>query len=268
MLPTLEVLADGKAHRLAELRDALAVKFRLTEADREGLLPSGGQSKFDNRVAWAIVHMAFAQLLSRPARGVLQIRDRGQTILKSKPERIDLKILRQFPEYEAARSRKRDSGSESPDEPTGASPEETLRQSVANLRAALASELLERIKSNSPRFFEHLVLDLMKQLGYGDRLADSGEQVGRSGDGGIDGMIKEDRLGLDVIYLQAKRWESPVGASVVREFSGRARPGWCEEWRLDRNQHIYKGSSIGIQQERQEDRPDRRSGTGRFDDRT
>lgn len=221
MLPTLEVLADGQPRPVSHLREALAQRLSLSEADRSEPLPSGRQSRFDNRVAWTMVHLAFAQLISRPERGVVKITERGIKLFASKPERVDLRTLRQYPEYDLARRPQRGGDDDSENVASAiASPEEILEKSISDLRTALAVDLLERIKAKPPTFFERLVLDLMQSLGYGNRLLDWGEQLGGSGDRGLDGVIKEDRLGLDVIYLQAKRWDSPVGPSIVREFLG------------------------------------------------
>ena len=222
MLPQLESLADGKPHSIREVADAVAKKLSVTNGERAERIPSGGQTKFANRIAWVGVHLSFAKLIVRPARGLMQITPRGLEVLKSKPARIDLRFLRQFPEHEEARKRKRESnddGADAPEKETG-SPLETLERSYLELRTALAAELLETIKARPPEFFEKLVLDLMQRIGYGRFVGDAAQHLGGSGDGGVDGLIQEDKLGLDVIYLQAKRWSSPVGASTVREFLG------------------------------------------------
>lgn len=223
MLPVLKALADGKPRPIRDVSDSVAESMGISAEDRNELLPSGIQSKWSNRIAWVGTHFNFAGLITRPARAVIQITDRGQQVLKSNPKRVDLKVLQQFPEYLAARSRKKEDEASAPqeaeDEPT-APPLETLEKSYDDLRKALASELIDLVKSKPAIFFERLVLQLMQRLGYGSLVADAAEHVGGTGDGGIDGLIKEDKLGLDVIYIQAKRWEAPVGSKVVREFLG------------------------------------------------
>lgn len=221
MLPALRHLADGQSHSVAALRDHLAKHFGLSADDRAEKLPSGRQSRFDNRVAWVGVHLSFARLIQRPGRGLVQITEQGISFLSTKPTRLDLQTLRQLPHYlEARGGNARDSAKSVPDETESVSPEELIDQAASELRAALTEELLELIKTRPPVFFEQLVLDLMQALGYGHELIDSSERLGRGGDQGLDGVIREDRLGLDVIYLQAKRWSSSVGASIVREFLG------------------------------------------------
>lgn len=222
MLPTLEALVDQKPHTSREVADSVAARLKVSDAERKELLPSGVQSKFTNRVAWVKTHLGFARLLTSPARGQMQISTRGLEVLAKKPARIDLKFLRQFPEYLEARGGKKDSPEPSPELPdagTG-SPLETLQKSFADLRTTLAAELLDTIKARSPQFFERLVLELMQKLGYGSFISDATEHLGRSNDRGLDGVIREDKLGLDVIYIQAKRWEGAVGPATVREFIG------------------------------------------------
>ena len=222
MLPTLEALADQKPHSIREVGDFVAKALNVSDDERRELLPSGVQTKFVNRVSWVKVHLGFAKMVTSPARGQMQITPRGLEVLAAKPKRIDLKFLRQFPEYLEARDAKREEPGESNDssDKEQASPLETVERSMSDLRQALVVELLETIKSRSPHFFELLVLELMQKLGYGSFVGESGEHLGKGGDRGIDGVIREDKLGLDVIYLQAKRWEGPVGPATVREFLG------------------------------------------------
>ncbi|MCX7791087.1 MAG: restriction endonuclease, partial [Chloroflexaceae bacterium] len=206
----------------------------LTEAERAELLPSGVQPKFDNRVGWARTHLGKALLLESPKRGWFRITERGRAALAQNPPRIDMAFLSQYPEYQAFRSRGRamENGVAGAGEAAEevASPEERLEASYQALRGALAQELLEKVKQVSPRFFERLVVDLLVAMGYGGSRRDAGQAIGRSGDGGIDGIINEDRLGLDVVYIQAKRWEQTVSRPEVQAFAGslegvRARKG-------------------------------------------
>lgn len=223
MLPLLRIAADGKEHSLAEARDLLAAEFKLSSADREELLPSGRQSRFGNRVAWAKVYLQQAGLLLSPRRGQFQISDRGRELLKAPPERIDIKFLERYPEFAEFRSRK----AEVEVEPRVAStetdletPEEALETAYMKMRAGLASELLGRVKAGSDRFFERLVLELLLKMGYGGSRSDAGQAVGKSGDEGIDGIISQDRLGLEVVYLQAKKWDGTVGRPEIQKFVG------------------------------------------------
>lgn len=234
MLPMLQIAADGAEHRLSDAIEALAKQLRLSEAERAELLPSGIQPKFDNRVGWARTHLGKALLLESPKRGWFCISERGRAALAQKPARIDMAFLSQYPEYMAFRSKGRaaDNGTAEVVDAAEevASPEETLEASYQALRGTLAQELLERVKQVSPRFFERLVVDLLVAMGYGGSRRDAGQAIGRSGDGGIDGIINEDRLGLDVVYIQAKRWEHTVSRPDVQSFAGslegvRARKG-------------------------------------------
>lgn len=224
MRPVLQIMADGKPHPIRELSEAVARAMGVSEVDRAERLPSGAQSKWANRIAWVGVHFNLAGLITRPVRGQMQITGRGLKLLTGNPTRIDLRTLRQFPEYQEARRRRKEAaGGEAESdamEETVVPPLETLEKSYDDLRKALASELLDLVKRKPPVFFERLVLQLMQRLGYGSLVTGATEHLGSTGDGGLDGLIKEDKLGLDVIYLQAKRWEGPVGAKVVREFLG------------------------------------------------
>ena len=233
MLPLLKITNDGKEHGFSEVVDALALQFRLTDDDRKELLPSGTQTRFENRVRWAQAYMKKAGLLENPRRGKFRITERGMKVLKENHTGINAKFLRQFPEFlEFQKVSRQDTGQEQEekDEVIVQTPEESLESSYQNLRRALGQELLERSRSCSPRFFEQLVVDLLVAMGYGGSRQDAGQAVGQSGDEGIDGIIKEDKLGLDVVYVQAKRWERTVGRPDVQAFAGslegqRARKG-------------------------------------------
>ena len=236
MLPLLELIGDEQEHSVGQTVEELASHFGLTDAERTELLPSGKQERFHNRVAWARSYLKMASLLDNTGRGRFRITARGRDVLHSHPERIDIKYLMRFPEFAELRLTARqnsrhqeESAEESVDEPTQ-TPEELLETSYQNLRRQLSQELLQRVKAVSPRFFERLVVDLLVSMGYGGSRRDAGQAVGQSGDGGIDGIIKEDKLGLDAVYIQAKRWDSTVGRPVVQAFAGslegqRARKG-------------------------------------------
>jgi restriction system protein len=231
MLPLLRHLADGAERTNQESFDALAQDYNLTDAERAQLLPSGQQTVFRNRVAWAKAHFKRAGLIESPRRGIYRITDRGREVLAKNPERIDLKFLDKFPGHREFRSSsKAESESEATSQVDEMTPEEHIALGYQQIREELAADLLRRIKECAPEFFEQLVVDLLLGMGYGGSRQDAGKAVGRSGDGGIDGIIKEDRLGLDAIYIQAKRWEGVVGRPEIQKFAGalqgqRARKG-------------------------------------------
>jgi restriction system protein len=215
MLPLLKMVRDGQEHSFSVLVDGLAVQLKLTDDDKKEMLPSGGQTKFDNRVRWAGTFLKKAGLLESTGRGKICITKRGLDLLKSNPPSINAKFLEQYPEFLEFRSASRHSNKQSEVEDDGPAqtPQEMLESSYLNLRRNLAQELMERVKNCPPRFFEKLVVDLLVAMGYGGSRRDASQAVvGRSGDEGIDGIIKEDKLGLDVVYIQAKRWEATVGS--------------------------------------------------------
>ncbi len=221
MLPLLRIIGDGKEHSLRELIEKLAEQFRLSEDERKELLSSGVQAKFDNRVGWARTYLKKAGLLESTARARFCITDRGREVLKKSPAEINVKFLKQFPEFlefqnVSRPSREKDANDEEPEH----TPEETLESSYQSLRRELAQQILEQVKRSSPEFFERMVVDLLVAMGYGGSRSDAGRAIGQSGDGGIDGIINEDRLGLDVVYVQAKRWETTVGRPIVQTFAG------------------------------------------------
>ncbi len=219
MLPLLRMAADGSEHSLTEARDELAGHFRLSDIERTEPLPSGRQPKFANRVAWAKSYLQQAGLLLTPRRGHFLNSDRGRAVLTSPPPRIDIKFLEQFPEFVEFRTPKAEVGGELVDvlanQTESETPEESLEAAHLKMRVGLASELLGRVKNASPQFFERLVVELLLKMGYGGSRRDAGEAIGRSGDEGIDGVISEDRLGLDVVYLQAKKWDGTVGRPEI-----------------------------------------------------
>jgi restriction system protein len=221
-MPLLNIAADCKEHSLKEARQKIASNMNLTEEELNEPLPSGTQSKFDNRVAWAKIYLAKARVLESPRRAHFIITDRGLDLLRQGHARIDVKVLNQyaeFVEFHTAKSNTSTNGAQ-PGPAMVVTPEENLQVAYLNIRAELASEILERIKQNSPQFFERLVLDVMLALGYGGTLSDAGKLTRQTADEGIDGIIKEDRLGLDVIYLQAKKWEGTVGRPEIQKFVG------------------------------------------------
>ncbi len=223
MVPLLRYVSDDKDHSMSEAREFLAKEFSLSDVELKEMLPSGRQTTFANRVAWAKAYLSQAGLLESPKRGVFKISDRGRSILSKLPEKITVKWLEQFPEFREFRYEKKGNGdvkNKIEDEEQAGTPEETLDQAAEKLRFEVAQQLIKQIKENSPRFFEKLVVDLLVKMGYGGSIKDAGKAIGQSGDEGIDGIIKEDRLGLDLIYIQAKRWESSVGRPELQKFVG------------------------------------------------
>lgn len=221
MLPLLKFISDKQEHSMREAIDHLADFFKLDEQEKKQLLPSGQQSTFDNRVGWARTYLKKAGLLESPRRSFIKITDLGLDALSKNPQKIDIKFLEQFPKFIEFRNFHKDRGEEEQNEERlEKTPQELLEYAYQGINNELAQELLERIKQASPRFFERLVVDLLLKMGYGGSLKDAGQTIGQSGDGGIDGIIKEDKLGLDVIYIQAKRWDGVVGAGEVRNFVG------------------------------------------------
>lgn len=238
-LPLLKLAEDGKEYSLKEATEVLGKHFQLTDSEREELLPSGQQPRFHNRVGWSRTHLKKARLLSIPRRGYLRITDRGLEVLKEAPQKIDNEFLKRYPEFVdfisgAVSSRMAPENTDnqvfagsSQKEQT---PEETIESAHRQIRDELATELLQQVMSCSPAFFEKLVVDLLVAMGYGGTRSEAGRAIGRSGDEGIDGIINEDRLGLDIIYIQAKRWQAPVSRPEIQKFVGalqgkRARRG-------------------------------------------
>jgi restriction system protein len=226
MLPLLQLAATdpNKDFALREAVSLLANNFKLTDEELQELLPSGKQATFVNRVGWASTYLKKAGLLESTKRGYFKLAERGVNVLAQNPPAINVRYLKQFPEFiefHAARNEQEDSAIVSSDTANSLTPEESLEIEYQKIRENLASQLLDRIKQSSPNFFERLVVELLVKMGYGGSRSDAGRAVGKSGDGGIDGIIKEDRLGLDVIYIQAKRWdENAVGRPDVQQFAG------------------------------------------------
>lgn len=221
MRPALAAISDKREHPLSEINEKVAGPLGLSAEELSQRLPSGKQRVFYSRVYWALTYMKHAGLLEKTGRGIVRITRRGLEALRENPTRIDDQILSQFPEFRAfqqakPKERNRPAARESKAE----TPEELMESGYQALRAALAEELLDRIKKAPPKFFEQLVIDLLLAMGYGGSRQDAAEAVGGGADGGIDGIIKEDKLGLDVVYIQAKRWEGPVGRPVVHGFVG------------------------------------------------
>jgi restriction system protein len=230
MLPLLRLAADKQEHSLRQAIDQLADYFGLSGAERKELLPSGNQATFDNRVGWARTYMKKAGLVESPRRGYFKITDRGVQALEKSPVAINNKFLGQYPEFRQFRERsaptratgetKATKQAKQPPLESEQTPLEVIEEAYGTTRGQLANELLEQIMGCSPYFFERLVVDLLVEMGYGGTRKDAGEAVGRRGDEGIDGIIKEDRLGLEVVYIQAKRWKDTVSRPEIQKFVG------------------------------------------------
>jgi restriction system protein len=222
MLPLLKLAEDGEEHRLSNVVDTLSITFGLSEKEKEALLPSGTQTIIYNRIGWARTYLHKAGLLNSPKRGYFQITDRGRELLKQKPGEINISTLNRYDEFKSFRAEHKDrTANKVKDEVDNfGTPEEALEYGYQRINENLAEELLKTVKSCSPAFFERLVVDLLVKMGYGGSRKEAGEVLGKSGDGGIDGIIKEDRLGLDTIYVQAKRWENVVGRPEIQKFAG------------------------------------------------
>ncbi len=226
MLPLLQYASDGLPHHIRDGIEALAQYFGLSEDDRSQRLPSGNKFTFDDRVQWANTYLKKAVLLESAGRGLFQITSRGMSVLNSQTTSINKEFLLQFPEFALFQSRPQAVNNENntsvPAEESERTPQEVLQLSYQTLRDQLAQELLDTIMSCSPSFFENLVLDLLLALGYGGAIDGAGEVIGRPNDNGIDAIIKEDKLGFDVIYVQAKRWDAAntVSRPAVQSFAG------------------------------------------------
>ena len=226
MLPLLKVVSNGQEHKYRDIIENLAVEFGVTDEERKELLASGNQAIFDNRVGWAKTYLKKAGLLDSPKRATFVITELGRQTLSKDIDRIDAKYLRQFPsflEFQNASRNETDSEEEtSIIETNEQTPEENLDKAYQRIRKSLSSELLNRVVELSPAFFERLVVELLVKMGYGGSIKDAGKAMGKSGDEGIDGTIKEDKLGLDIIYIQAKRWKpgNVVGRPELQKFVG------------------------------------------------
>jgi restriction system protein len=226
MLPLLQTIGDGKEWAMKDVTKAIEDQFKLSDEDRLAMLPSGYTRIIVNRVGWAKAHMKEAGLVEAVRRGIIRVTAAGKSVLADCPERIDLKFLERFPSYHQFRKKVKESVTSEEVESveiveTSTTPHEQIEQAFTELQEALEIELLDQVKEMTDTFFERLVVELLVAMGYGGSMEDAGRAVGKSGDGGIDGVIKEDKLGLDVIVIQAKRWTTNnVGRPELQAFAG------------------------------------------------
>ncbi len=220
MLPLLESFKEGEIKSSKELRLDMINYFNITEEEQKEKIPSGKQFVHYNRIAWAISYLKMAELIFSQKRGSYQITDEGVNTLKNPPEKITISFLKQFENFSKNRNPERDESIEKDDQITEKTPDELIEIGHKQIKNELSLQLLNQIKNGSPYFFEKLVLDLLLKMGYGGSEIDNGELTQKGSDEGIDGIIKEDRLGLDKIYLQAKKWENNVGRPEIQKFVG------------------------------------------------
>jgi len=226
MIPLLKQLADGNLHTMKDLSQRIADHFGLTDEERQRLLPSGQQSYINNRVGWAKSYLKKAELLENPSRGKVRITDEGRSVLRDAPSAINCEYLMRYPSFVEFWKQKRRTESDESEAAIAVTtdsdrtPDEAIQTAYDDIRDALADDLLVQVMSCNPTFFERLVLDVLIAMGYGGALPDAGTHLGRAHDGGIDGIINEDKLGLDIICVQAKRWKDCVGRPVVQAFAG------------------------------------------------
>lgn len=221
MLPVLKLAKTGE-FRINEAAPLIAKEFNLTEEEKQARIPSGTQTTINNRVMWAVTYMVKAGLLHRPQRGYFTVTEKGKEILSQKPGKIDVKFLQQFPEFEKFRTSKREKGTERTSTEGDTTPEEKIGLAYEDYSEGVKSDVLSKVLEASPEFFEKLIVQLLLAMGYGGSDEEAGKHLGKSGDEGIDGVINEDKLGLDIIYIQAKRYklDNTVGRPDVQKFAG------------------------------------------------
>ena len=224
--PMLEFLKDGKVHSMVEVKEYIANYFNLSEKEKNEMLPGGSETRLNNRVYWARTYIAKAGLVEIPERGKAKITERGLKVLEENPSVIDVKFLFKFPEFKQfqAKSKEKETGGtpQGSREETEKSPEEIIEEKITEINEAVKGELLDKILKLAPQFFERLVLDLIVKMGYGGSFEEASKLLGKVGDEGVDGVIKEDLLGLDNVYLQAKRWskDTVIGRPEIQKFVG------------------------------------------------
>jgi restriction system protein len=228
MLPLLKYISDGKEYNSKEVTEVLADKFNLTKEEKNEMLPSGKSKTFTNRVAWAKAHLVSAGLIKSITRGHYKISESGIMVLSNNPDLINMKYLDQFKDYKDWRkgNKNKEDYNQSDDDSSKIedfekkTPDEIIKEAHIELRQKLIQEVLTELKNCSPQYFERVVLDLLVRMGYGGTFSDAASTTSFTGDEGIDGVIKEDKLGLDSIYIQAKKWENQVSRPEIQKFAG------------------------------------------------
>ena len=220
MLPILKSFKENEIKSSKELRFNMVSHFNITEEEQKEKIPSGKQFTYSNRIAWAISYLKMAELIFSQKRGSYRITEEGINVLKSPPEKITISFLKQFGNFSKNRNPGRYESIEQDEQITDKTPDELIEIGYKQIKNELSLQLLNQIKDDSPYFFEKLVLDLLLKMGYGGSEIDNGELTQKGSDEGIDGIIKEDRLGLDKIYIQAKKWENNVGRPEIQKFVG------------------------------------------------
>jgi len=223
MLPVLQIASSGEEINLSKATTEISGKFNLSEVEQEEMLPSGTQSVIKNRMGWAVTYLVKANLLKRTRRSHFQITERGSEVLATNPNEINKKYLEQFQEFvEFTNKKNKGSGNSTDEETAPITPEERISEAFTEISDELKSDLLNRVLEATPEFFEVLIVKLLVEMGYGGSTQEAGEHLGKSGDGGIDGVIKEDKLGLDKIYVQAKRYaiDNKIGRPAIQAFTG------------------------------------------------
>jgi len=220
MLPLLKSFEEGEIKSSKELRFNMVNHFNITEEEQKEKIPSGKQFTYSNRIAWAISYLKMAELIFSPKRGSYRITEEGVNVLKNPPDKITISFLKQFENFSKNRNPEKDENIEQDEQITDKTPDELIEIGYKQIKNELSLQLLNQIKDDSPYFFEKLVLDLLLKMGYGGSEMDNGELTQKGSDEGIDGIIKEDRLGLDKIYIQAKKWENNVGRPEIQKFVG------------------------------------------------
>lgn len=220
MLPLLKAFQNGKEKTSKELREEMVSHFNISEDEQKEKIPSGKQPLYYNRVAWAIAYLKMADLISSPARAVYTITEEGKKVLENPPEKITINFLKQFDSFSKNRNPEKDTELDDNNQIVEKTPDELIEIGYKQVKNKLSLQILNQIKDCSPYFFEKLVLDLLIKMGYGGSEMANGEVTPKGSDEGIDGIIKEDKLGLDKIYIQAKKWENCVGRPEIQKFVG------------------------------------------------
>jgi len=218
MLPVLQFIKDGNVYKTRSIVEYIIELFKISPEEAKELIPSGRAKLIDNRVGWACTHLRKAGLIDSPQRGLNQITEEGKMVVTSSTDKVTAKYLAQFSKYNDFK--KIENKEISKEEENDRTPEEIIGIQNEILRSSLKFDLLDFLGKVDPARFEQIIIDLLIAMGYGGTVEDAGEAIGQTNDGGIDGVIKEDVLGLDAIFIQAKRWQNTVPIKEIRDFAG------------------------------------------------